>query len=709
MADARLDAYANWLVQNQDKQGTPEFETVASAYKQLRGSESKPPPDPYAGKSLDDLKHMYRGSNLVDANDQTRSKIMDAYVRKEAQQGGFGLALDDVGRQLAKGVPIVGGLLDEANAATSSLLGGNYDETLDYNRARDRYREEANPETSFATQIAGGVGGTLAGMRALGVPYAAASATPITTRMLAGAGVGATIGGADMFGRGEGGVENRATNAAIGAGLGGIVGAGAPVVAEGLTAGAQRVANWLTSDAMLKRLGISREAANVLIRQLGADDTLSQKGAQRIADAGPEGMLADAGPAASNLLDTSLERSGPGATQARQAIEARARQSAGDMAGALDETLGPPVGVETRQAGIRLGSADARRSAYGTAETAEIDFSTPAGKKLAEDMKAIPQWALDEARQEIALRRETPTLVRILDRATRALNSAAQRGERGGALGGNTPLGSAAGSLASDIRQSLREAVPEYGVALDTAADPIRRVQATEFGATVLNPQTTREQVAMELRGMTAPERKAVMEGMRDQVDEVMANVRKMASDPNTEARQLREGLGRLSSKAAREKIEIVIGRDKANALYGTLGRAMRSLELRASVARNSRTFGRQATDAQVKAQIEPGVLGLALEGHPALAARKAIQNLTRMTPERRLEAEDRLYGEIAKALTEVRGTRAEGYLNTLIKAVRSRATNTSAAKAAGTLGTDALVGATVVPADRNLRISPRN
>ena len=35
MAD-RLQAYADWLVQNQDKRGTTEFETVANAYKQLR-------------------------------------------------------------------------------------------------------------------------------------------------------------------------------------------------------------------------------------------------------------------------------------------------------------------------------------------------------------------------------------------------------------------------------------------------------------------------------------------------------------------------------------------------------------------------------------------------------------------------------------------------------------------------------------------------
>ena len=32
----RMDAYADWLVSNQGKKGTPEFETVANAYKSMR-------------------------------------------------------------------------------------------------------------------------------------------------------------------------------------------------------------------------------------------------------------------------------------------------------------------------------------------------------------------------------------------------------------------------------------------------------------------------------------------------------------------------------------------------------------------------------------------------------------------------------------------------------------------------------------------------
>ena len=42
MAD-RLSAYADWLVANQNKQGTPEFETVANSYKQLRSQGSTAP------------------------------------------------------------------------------------------------------------------------------------------------------------------------------------------------------------------------------------------------------------------------------------------------------------------------------------------------------------------------------------------------------------------------------------------------------------------------------------------------------------------------------------------------------------------------------------------------------------------------------------------------------------------------------------------
>lgn len=43
MDQARVEKYASWLVQNKDKKGTPEFETVANAYKTLRSQSTQSP------------------------------------------------------------------------------------------------------------------------------------------------------------------------------------------------------------------------------------------------------------------------------------------------------------------------------------------------------------------------------------------------------------------------------------------------------------------------------------------------------------------------------------------------------------------------------------------------------------------------------------------------------------------------------------------
>lgn len=674
--------------------------------------------DPYEGKSLDDLKAMY--GQTKDA--KARAAVMDAYVAKEAKDGGFGLALDDVIRQTAKGVPILGGAMDEISAAANSALpealgGAPYETGLDYQRARDRFRETQNPESSTAVQLAGGVAGTIAGARALGIPSGAGSATPLLQRAGVGALVTAPAVGADAFTRAEGGLEKRGHSALIGAALGVPLGAAAPVVAQGASSGIQRLSNWLTSDQMLRRLGISRNAASVLLRQLETDDTLTGTGAARIRQAGPQGMIADAGPSASNLLDTALERSGPGSTMAREAIEDRATRANRDLRRTMDTEFGTPVGVETRQRAARQGTAGARQAAYDDAYDSPIDYSAPQGQELWQlVIGRVPNEAVQHANRLMraeghASRQIQATVnadgtvtfarlpdVRQLDYVTRALNAVARGAEGQGAMGGTTDVGRVYQNLSGEIRRRLRNLVPQYGVALDTAADPIRRIQATEFGASILDKGVTREQVAEQLAGMGVAERRATIQGLRDQIDEIAANVSAMASDPNIDARQLREVLGKLTSDAARTKIATTIGSNAANRFMGQVRRSMRAMELRASVSRGSRTFGRQATDAQVNAQLSPGVIGLAMEGNVGQAAKRALQALTGMTPERRLAAQDELYGEIAQALTRVRGRGAERYLTQLRRALQARALNNRTGRASGTLASDAYLGATIQP-----------
>ena len=50
---ATADQYAAWIVQNQAKRGTPDFDTVAKAYEEAKSEEAKNAPS--AGFSLKDL------------------------------------------------------------------------------------------------------------------------------------------------------------------------------------------------------------------------------------------------------------------------------------------------------------------------------------------------------------------------------------------------------------------------------------------------------------------------------------------------------------------------------------------------------------------------------------------------------------------------------------------------------------------------------
>ncbi len=689
---------------------------LRSVYGGGGNTEPPKPADPYKGMGLPDIQKKYQAAQASGADQKSLAEISDAYVRKEQEQGGFGLAVDDTVRSIARGVPIIGGAMDEASALASSLTGGNYDETLDYQRARDRFMDKNAPVVSTGLQVAGGLASGLGAARALGLGTGAATTAtrslPTVTQALGYGASGAGVGAADMFARGEGGAGNRAQNAAMGAAFGGVLGTAAPYVGGALSGGTQRVLDFLSSDQALRRLGISRNAANVLIRQLSADDTVTATGAQRIRDAGPDAMLADAGQASEQLLDTALARSGPGSTAARQAVEQRARAANQGMARELDNTFGQAVGVETRQAGVRQGTAAARGQAYDAAYDLPIDYAAAPGQQIEALMGRVPQEAVNQANrlmraEGMASRQiraqvdadgvvtfDTLPDVRQLDYITRALNEVARGAEGQGAMGGTTAAGRIYQDLSRQIRQNLRTAVPEYGVALDTAADPIRRIQAIEFGATLLNKGTTREAVVDALQGASTAERNAMRQGVRDQLDEIVANVKGMASDPNIDARQLKELLGTLSSDAARQKVTALLGQNAARSFFGQLGRFSRATELRAAVARNSQTYARTATEQQVKAQLEPGVIGSALEGNFPQAVKKIFQQLSGMTPERRLAMEDQLFGEIANALTTVRGRQAEQMLLNLQRAIQSRSANQTGARALGGATTGATIGA---------------
>lgn len=655
-------------------------------------------PKPPADSSATNLSDTIMGRT---GQDRLRAEA-DKQVANEYKNAGFGYDLADSARNMAEGVPILGGLVDEGLAGASSLMGGDYNKTLEYIRARDRLRQKNFPESAMAQQLAGGVAGTLLGAQALGLGGMGVNSTaPLLQRAAAGAAVGAPIGAVDAFTRGEGGIGNRGENAAIGGGLGAVTGALAPVVGQGLSSAYQNVKNFFTPAASYRALGVSQPVGQELVDLMGED--AGKSGLARIRAAGPDAMLADAGPNAQGIADAIITKKGPGASLLGKAIEDRARAASKKLTDTLDRFFGKPEGAVSQITNIRDGSAADRAAAYNAAYASPVDYAAPSGQKIESLFKRIPgeawgyakklmqvegvksnQILFDVAEDGSVTFKRMPD-VRTLDYVKRALDAVADAADGQGKLGGTTAMGRAFRNLSTELRNTLKSNVSEYGKALESAADPISRVEGIKLGAKMLNPTYTRAELKEAMQGMTGPERQAVASGLRAHLDEVMANVRGMASDPNVDARQLNEMVRNLTSKAVREKISMVIGDPKKTMqFFREIGQSLKAAELRAAVATNSKTATRTQAIGGIDERLQPGVIGTAAEGNIPGATKKAIQIATGATPRQQRLRNNAQWLELAKLMSEKRGRAAEDLLRKLLAASQIRAANSATA---GTLG----------------------
>jgi hypothetical protein len=215
-----------------------------------------------------------------------------------------------------------------------------------------------------------------------------------------------------------------------------------------------------------------------------------------------------------------------------------------------------------------------------------------------------------------------------------------------------TDKGRAYKRLAAQIRGAAKEAVPEYAIALDTAATPIARKQALEFGEAALGTNTSRDDVAVFLEGASGPEVAAAKEGVRAQIDELRGNVKQLISRPNQDAAQAKAQLDALSSPNAKAKMALLLGDEDAAALQMVLDESRKALELAANTTRGSQTAGRKFIEQDVQNMTEGGAIGAALSGEVPGALKRIIQGITGRGPEWQQARKDEVYTAIAKALT---------------------------------------------------------
>lgn len=239
----------------------------------------------------------------------------------------------------ATGIPLIGGFLDEAAAAATTIpywlsggaVGRPYDENLEMERAYERAAETAKPVQS----VVGKVGAGLAGGAALG---ALAPARTLAGRVGQGVTIGAPLGAVEGYARGEGSIADRMQSAGTGAKFGAAVGAAFPIAATGLTAAAGQAGRYLGPTYTRLRYGPEEAADEILSQRLASSGTSPaqirldlQRGQAQAARLGPNSnatlpeTIADTSDDAARLLGSSYRAGGEAGQFVRDTLERRQR------------------------------------------------------------------------------------------------------------------------------------------------------------------------------------------------------------------------------------------------------------------------------------------------------------------------------------------------------------------------------------------------
>lgn len=609
------------------------------------------------------------------------------------------------GNEVIRGVPLVGSYMDEMVGLISPKAGEGM-------RRASEAMERQKPGQSTALNIVGGVLGAIPMAMAAGPAIAARMPTSrmgqAATGLLGGASAGAVEG--TIYGAGEGTTAGERTGNAqrqglLGAAFGGALGAVAPVVSEALQAGLKKLK---TSDIsqIMQRFSLSRPAAKVLKEHIDADRL--DDAVAMLRRSGDDAMLGEATPGARALLDATAARGGAAANTVNDAIEGRVSAANAQFRSAADDVLGPaPRGLLTAADEIAERTRPARSAAYDAAFNTPIDYASEAGRQVEDVLSRTPprtiMAAIQDANEDMLARglprnmqimadiaddgtvtfREMPN-VKQLDELKKALQRVARTNvDTFGRLDGK---GQRYDMLAGQLRDAVGDAAVDpnggkpYLDAVRIGGDKIREEEALKMGSTILSAGTSRDDALRMMAGASADEKAAARAGLRLAIDEKMATVRRVASDPNVEARQVSAAINDLSSEAVRTKVKAILGPADAKKLFDEVDRLAQGFNLRASVSENSRTARRQAVNADIDAATQRNPLQTISAGQPVEGTRRVVQLLTGETDDALAFRRDGVAQEIAQFLTTQKGKSAEAALRYVNQAISGqRLTNAQA------------------------------
>jgi hypothetical protein len=658
------DAYAKIESMSDDEKQAERIRGKGMLADVLRKQIAQARPDE---SEADTFQRLYGGKPQTQEPVGTAEGLGRAWVQGYAQGGGDEL--------VAAGATL-------ANKALGRNPGLSWREIFEAYRAReaaklDLFRKQS-PVTAYGTEVAGAI--------TAGAPLPAFTGKTLAGKMAAGAATGGIQGG--IYGALQADPGERLEGTGKGALIAGGVGAAAPAVG----AAAKNV--WARTPwgqrAAAKAAGTSSQVLDDITGAINADDVAA--GRRAVQQGGPDAMMVDASPNLQAVLDTAVQKSGSAGTKARRAIDGRLNKATRNLRKTFDRLMGPPgKGVRASAKSISQRTAAIRDRAYKAAYDAPIDYASDAGRNLERVFARIPgrlgMAAKDKANErmiaELGARKARQIMAEIADDGSvtfiempntmqidylkRALGRLGK--ESIDDLGRATDEGLMYRSLARDLKDAAVAANPKYARAIKVGGDKLEMDDALRLGYDMLKTRVTREIVEEGTQNMSIQARQELLKGMRQYIDDTMANVKRTMMDPNTDAREAYKAIADLSSRASRDKVRMALGDKASKQLFRELDRAGQSFNLKASVTQNSKTFVRDRIDKQVQAQAEEGFLKMLGQGSPVQAMREIAKKATGQTAADKQVATDAIYEQIVDVLVTPRGGQAIKAMNAILSA----------------------------------------
>jgi hypothetical protein len=474
MSDERAIAYGKWLVQNKDKAGSPEFDTVATAYKQLRSApvdapapmaEAAPGPAPMKGNA----------DNWSGAEELGQGATLGAGIPITSA---LSVPLEMLSKGIASPVDAYKSVRDRKDADRAAWLA-------------------AHPVGGTAANVVGGLA-TGGGLAQQGVTMAGRLGTGVGARIGEAALEGAAYGGVQAGNEARGDISSQIGDAAMGAGIGGAAGGVLAGGAQALGALGSNVAS-----AARGRLDPEGFAARKMAQRLEADGVTPSDLASRLQGAEPGTNIADvAGENTRDLLRTATNIPGRARQEVADMVESRMGGQRDRIMDTVSKKLAPGelynASLDDIQNTYRAGADPLYKKAYSKPVNYD-DF------KLDELIPRIPKAAWSEANSLMGIEGYSPKqlLANIADDGSvsinkvpdmkqwdyvkRALDSRIAQEDGKGAIGGTTPMGRALTGLKTELVNILKEQNPAYKSALNFSSDQIGLKKALEMGPKLLS------------------------------------------------------------------------------------------------------------------------------------------------------------------------------------------------------------------------------